>query len=53
MTEMPQEGIQSVTVPGCVDGWAKLHKRFGKLPVEGGLPAGHLLRGARISRSPR
>jgi gamma-glutamyltranspeptidase/glutathione hydrolase len=28
---MPQEGIQSVTVPGCVDGWAKLHKRFGKL----------------------
>src|SRR5580700_6771514 len=29
---MPQEGIQSVTVPGCVDGWAKLHKRFGKLP---------------------
>ena len=31
-TSMPQEGIQSVTVPGCVDGWAKLHKRFGKLP---------------------
>jgi len=29
---MPQEGIHSVTVPGCVDGWAKLHKRFGKLP---------------------
>ena len=28
---MPQEGIQSVTVPGCVDGWAKLHQRFGKL----------------------
>ena len=32
MKEMPQEGIHSVTVPGCVDGWAKLHKRFGKLP---------------------
>src|ERR1043166_7297029 len=31
-SQMPQEGIQSVTVPGCVDGWAKLHKRFGKLP---------------------
>lgn len=31
-TTMPQEGIQSVTVPGCVDGWSKLHKRFGKLP---------------------
>ncbi len=30
--EMPQEGIQSVTVPGCVDGWARLHKRFGRLP---------------------
>jgi gamma-glutamyltranspeptidase/glutathione hydrolase len=29
---MPQEGIHSVTVPGCVDGWAKLHRRFGKLP---------------------
>src|SRR5674476_705436 len=29
---MPQEGIHSVTVPGCVDGWEKLHKRFGKLP---------------------
>jgi gamma-glutamyltranspeptidase/glutathione hydrolase len=29
---MPQEGIHSVTVPGCVDGWSKLHKRFGKLP---------------------
>jgi len=28
---MPQEGIQSVTVPGCVDGWEKLHKRFGRL----------------------
>src|SRR5436190_1460282 len=30
--EMPQEGILPVTVPGCVDGWSKLHKRFGKLP---------------------
>jgi gamma-glutamyltranspeptidase / glutathione hydrolase len=29
---MPQEGIHSVTVPGCVEGWAKLHQRFGKLP---------------------
>jgi len=29
---MPQEGIHSVTVPGCVDGWSKLHKKFGKLP---------------------
>ena len=29
---MPQDGIQSVTVPGCVDGWEKLHRKFGKLP---------------------
>jgi len=32
ITEMPEEGIDSVTVPGVVDGWAKLHKRFGRLP---------------------
>jgi len=28
---MPQEGIQSVTVPGCVSGWETLHRRFGRL----------------------
>jgi gamma-glutamyltranspeptidase/glutathione hydrolase len=32
VTEMPQSGIDSVTVPGMVDGWTKLHERFGKLP---------------------
>jgi len=32
MTSMPQKGIDSVTVPGMVDGWAKLHARWGKLP---------------------
>src|SRR5580692_437959 len=26
---MPQSGIQSVTVPGVVDGWSKLLSRFG------------------------
>src|SRR6201981_978289 len=31
-TSMPQAGIDSVTVPGMVDGWTKLHERFGKLP---------------------
>lgn len=31
-TSMPEDGIHSVTVPGCVAGWAKLHQRFGKLP---------------------
>jgi gamma-glutamyltranspeptidase/glutathione hydrolase len=29
---MPQPGIDSATVPGVVDGWQKLHGRFGKLP---------------------
>jgi gamma-glutamyltranspeptidase/glutathione hydrolase len=32
LDEMPRFGIDSVTVPGAVDGWAKLHGRFGKLP---------------------
>jgi len=32
VTAMPQEGIDSVTVPGAVDGWTKLHDRWGKLP---------------------
>jgi gamma-glutamyltranspeptidase / glutathione hydrolase len=32
VTQMPQSGIDSVTVPGVVDGWTKLHDRFGKLP---------------------
>src|SRR5260370_40316039 len=26
---MPQSGIHSVTVPGCVAGWEALRKRFG------------------------
>jgi gamma-glutamyltranspeptidase/glutathione hydrolase len=29
---MPSSGIDSATVPGCVAGWAAIHKRFGKLP---------------------
>src|SRR3984957_8447553 len=31
-TVMPGDGIHSVTVPGAVDGWAKMHAKFGKLP---------------------
>src|SRR5262245_48581814 len=29
-SSMPQDGIHSVTVPGCVEGWRKLHRKFGK-----------------------
>ena len=29
---MPAEGIHVVTVPGAVEGWSKMHQRFGKLP---------------------
>ena len=29
---MPQDGIQTVTVPGAVEGWYRMHQRFGKLP---------------------
>ncbi|MCD8516790.1 MAG: gamma-glutamyltransferase, partial [Burkholderiaceae bacterium] len=28
----PKRGVDSVTVPGVVAGWAALHKKFGKLP---------------------
>ncbi len=30
-TSMPQQGIDSATVPGAVAGWAALHKRFGRI----------------------
>lgn len=30
LRDMPSRGIQSVTVPGAVDGWQKLLDRFGK-----------------------
>jgi len=32
-TRMPQRGIRSVTVPGCVDAWFTLHEAYGTLPV--------------------
>ncbi len=28
---MPGDGINAVTVPGCVDGWSKLHGKFGRM----------------------
>lgn len=30
-TTMPQHGIHSITVPGCVSGWGMLAERFGRL----------------------
>ena len=30
---IPKLGPLPITVPGCVDGWAELHRRFGKLPL--------------------
>lgn len=52
--------IRSVTVPGCVDGWVALHRRFARLPLdelfqpavdlaEHGFPASPLLVGAVAS----
>ena len=29
-TEMPEFGVQAITVPGVVDGWQKLAERFGR-----------------------
>ena len=31
VTQMPDAGIDTVTVPGAVEGWNKLHERFGRL----------------------
>jgi gamma-glutamyltranspeptidase/glutathione hydrolase len=32
LNDIPETGILSVSVPGCVMGWWELHQRFGKLP---------------------
>ena len=34
ITKMPSFGIDSVTVPGVVDGWTKLLDRFGRLKLD-------------------
>ena len=33
LTHIPPDGPLPVSVPGCVDGWFALHKRFGKTPM--------------------
>lgn len=30
---MPIRGPLTVTVPGCVDGWGRLHERYGRMPL--------------------
>lgn len=34
LEKVPVRGPLPISVPGCVDGWFKLHKRFGSLPME-------------------
>lgn len=31
VTQMPENGIDTVTVPGAVEGWNQLHERFGRM----------------------
>ena len=50
---MPVSGIHAVTVPGAVDGWAKAHERFGKLPWKDLFGDGDLIRAERAIRSTR
>ena len=33
LSQIPQYGAIPVSVPGCVDGWYELHKRFGSLSM--------------------
>ncbi|MCH8067887.1 MAG: gamma-glutamyltransferase [Candidatus Marinimicrobia bacterium] len=33
-TRIPSHGPLPVSVPGCVDGWFEMHKRFGKLSMQ-------------------
>jgi gamma-glutamyltranspeptidase/glutathione hydrolase len=30
---IPPRGMLPISVPGCVDAWAELHKKFGKLKL--------------------
>ena len=34
LSKIPSTGPLPVSVPGCVDGWFELHKKFGKLPMK-------------------
>jgi gamma-glutamyltranspeptidase/glutathione hydrolase len=52
--EMPAKGVNSVSVPGAIDAWATMHRRYGKLPwkdlfqpailyAERGFPVSHAI----------
>ena len=34
LDEIPVRGPLPISVPGCVDGWFELHRRFGKLSMK-------------------
>lgn len=34
LNAIPYTGPLSISVPGCVDGWFELHRRFGRLPMK-------------------
>jgi gamma-glutamyltranspeptidase/glutathione hydrolase len=33
LARIPTQGMLSVSVPGAIDGWFELHRRFGRLPM--------------------
>lgn len=35
--QIPSYGVLPVSVPGCVDGWFEMHKKFGRLPMKDNL----------------
>src|SRR5579863_8555564 len=39
LREMPQDGVNSITVPGAVDGWQKLADKFGRKKLKDDLAA--------------
>ena len=56
-TTIPPRGMLPISVPGCVDGWAELHAKFGKLSLgenlapairyaEEGFPVSEVIAGA-------
>lgn len=34
LNKIPMYGVLPISVPGCVDGWAELHNKFGRLSME-------------------